>query len=253
MKVRRVDFSPDEWLAGTVGLDNATRGLYITACALIYSHGGPIPEGELRRACCDHGLAYKRQLACLISAGKLTENDGRIAQERCENELRKARERSENGRKNVAERWKNNTVKAVSVLVLGNANHQPSTTREKKEPNGSSFSPLPIDPNGSISLDAGAPRLLKSDFDQFWQAYPLKVAKEGARRKYEIARRLASADDILAGAKRYAAAVAGKDREFIKHPDSWLHNGRWQDEEEPSAPMHRVPDEPPPLEQWKDC
>jgi uncharacterized protein YdaU (DUF1376 family) len=133
VKIRRIDFSPDEWLAGTVGLDNGTRGLYITACALIYSHGGPIPAVELRRACHDHGHAFKRQLSCLISTGKLTVNDGQIDNKRCANELKNACKRSLNARQNVAERWKNKQVGTEPVLQGGNANHQPSTISKEAD------------------------------------------------------------------------------------------------------------------------
>ena len=130
----------------------------------------------------------------------------------------------------------------------------------KKEPNGSSFpSLLPIDPYGSISLTADAARkrkaLIEKDFDNFWAVYPRKVAPKGARQKYEIARRSASADEILDAARRYADAMTGIEKQYIAHPMTWLHQGRWQDEEAPSAPMHDYPTEPPPpLDQmWKDC
>jgi uncharacterized protein YdaU (DUF1376 family) len=43
-KVRRVDFSPDEWIAGTRELTMEERGAYWDVCALIYSRGGPIPD-----------------------------------------------------------------------------------------------------------------------------------------------------------------------------------------------------------------
>ncbi len=136
MKVRRVDFSPDEWIGGTVGLDNAERGLYITACALIYSHGGPIPADELRAACRDHGHAYKRQLNRLLLLGKLTLNGLQIDNKRCANELQKAEERSINGSQNIAKRWaktkENNDIEQNTVLPASNARarvyHQPSTT-----------------------------------------------------------------------------------------------------------------------------
>src|SRR6185312_2038111 len=65
-KVRHIDWYSDEWIAGTYELTNAERGLYITACCLIYSVGGPITRDRLRAACRDHGHAFSRQLDTLI-------------------------------------------------------------------------------------------------------------------------------------------------------------------------------------------
>src|SRR5262245_37611632 len=243
MKIRRIDFSPDEWLAGTVGLDNATRGLYITACALIYSHAGPIPEVELRRACCDHGHAYKRQLHCLIDGGKLIANDGQIDNKRCANELQKARKRYEKRAQIEDESSKINGVEplAGASARTPRRNHQPSTIREKKEPVGSSFPPdLPRDADASLSLTAGAARL--REFDEWWRAYPRKVGKQAARRKYEAARAAgAAADELLAGAERYAGAAIDADPQYVAHPATWLHQGRWQDEDVGIAPRKRSP------------
>lgn len=102
MKVRRIDFYPADWLAGTIGLSNCERGLYITACMLIYSHGGPIRRDDLRAACgVDHGNAFNRQIGRLLVLGKLTEEDGLVDNKRCEKELENVGKRlakaSENG------------------------------------------------------------------------------------------------------------------------------------------------------------
>jgi uncharacterized protein YdaU (DUF1376 family) len=104
MKIRRIDFWPDEWIAGTVDLDNAERGLYITVCALIYSHGGPIPVEHLKAACRDHGHAFRRQLSRLLSTDKLSLNDGQIDNKRCAKELQKAVTRAANERQNNGKR-----------------------------------------------------------------------------------------------------------------------------------------------------
>ena len=127
MKVRRIDFSPDEWLQGTRRLDNATRGLYITACALIYSTGGPIDADDLRASCRDHGHAFKRQLNTLVSLGKVTLTDGMIDNKRCANELQNARKRSINASQNSAKRWKNNeSDDAAGILTINHQNISPN-------------------------------------------------------------------------------------------------------------------------------
>lgn len=130
MKVRRIDFSPDEWLQGTRRLDNATRGLYITACALIYSHGGPIDVDELQTVCRDHGNAFNRQLKTLLNLGKVTLANGLLDNERCENELENARKRSENASQKATNRWKNKETDDAAALLT--TNYQPSEKERKK-------------------------------------------------------------------------------------------------------------------------
>jgi hypothetical protein len=71
----------------------------------------------------------------------------------------------------------------------------------------------------------------KQEFEEFWSECPRKVGKTGALRKYIQARKATDAETLLTAMRRYATAVAGKDREFVAHPATWLHNGRWQDED----------------------
>lgn len=77
-------------------------------------------------------------------------------------------------------------------------------------------------------------------FEQFWNAYPNKKEKKGARAKFDAA--VKSGVDpakIVAAAKSYAVSDQVK-RGFAKHPTTWLHNGCWDDEgvSAPVAPVH---------------
>lgn len=76
-----------------------------------------------------------------------------------------------------------------------------------------------------------------SAFDRWWQAYPLKAGEIAAREAYDrvLKRGLAEPEALIAGAKRYADAVAGRDSKFIKEPRNWLAGGHWADE---PAPRH---------------
>jgi hypothetical protein len=74
---------------------------------------------------------------------------------------------------------------------------------------------------------------ITAEFELFWEAYPRKVSKDGARRKHEqLVRRGVDPRVILAGAKRYAQQREGQDKAFTKHPTTWLNNGCWADEDE---------------------
>ena len=68
--------------------------------------------------------------------------------------------------------------------------------------------------------------------EQFWRAYPRRVAKKAALRALERVRRSGefSFSALLAAVDRYAAATASKDIQFVAHPATWLNHGRWDDE-----------------------
>ena len=228
-KVRHVDLYPDEWIAGTVNLGNAERGLYITACCLIYSNGGPVRRDHLRAACRDHGHAFTRQLAVLIEAGKLTENDGQISNKRSINELQKAEERAANARQNGDKggRPPKNTNGLENRQGFFSekltTNYQPPTINQKEE-----------------KAPQGA------EFAAWYAAYPRKVARAKAEKAYAVARQKASADDLLRGIERYRQCKPAY--ADWKHPATWLNGECWLDDwAEPQAEGHDDgPKGPPP-------
>ena len=75
-----------------------------------------------------------------------------------------------------------------------------------------------------------------TEFETFWQVYPKKVGKLAAQQAYKKARRLATAEMLLAGVERYTRNKA----EYADwcHPTTWLNQGRWMDED--TAPTPRV-------------
>src|SRR3990167_3618163 len=68
-----------------------------------------------------------------------------------------------------------------------------------------------------------------NDFDEFWAVYPRKIGKGGARKSHRNALKRATAVEILAGAKRYAATKP--DPQFTKHASTWLNADCWLDEQ----------------------
>ena len=108
IKVRRIDFSPDEWLAGTTKLSVIEKGCYWTVCCLIYSKGGPVDDDPawLARNCGCDVRRWRSARARLLALGKLillqpekraangTFAGGKLTNSRCEQELNKARTRT---------------------------------------------------------------------------------------------------------------------------------------------------------------
>ena len=68
-----------------------------------------------------------------------------------------------------------------------------------------------------------------SAFEQFWANYPRKVGKLAAEREWA---RIRPTDDLV---QRIMTTLAWQkevwdDPQFIPHPKTWLHQGRWDDE-----------------------
>lgn len=95
----------------------------------------------------------------------------------------------------------------------------------------------PLDNPLKESIHTGSPAIeVISAFESFWQQYPRRVGKLKAEQIYNkiIESKQASAEDLLAGAGRYAAERAGEKPKFTKHPSTWLNGRHWMDESQPA-------------------
>jgi uncharacterized protein YdaU (DUF1376 family) len=123
-KLSRVDFYPDDWLAGTIGLSLEERGAYITLCALIYSTGAALRDDErvLARQLGISSRRWRLLRQALLDKRKIEAADGLLDNRRCRfelestmNRLRIARESgSVGGRKSAELRAKSLTNKDTS-------------------------------------------------------------------------------------------------------------------------------------------
>lgn len=98
-------------------------------------------------------------------------------------------------------------------------------TREVRPPKvaGPSSRPYPV-PSRSRSNAATNER-----FEEFWKAYPRRVGRGAARKAWAKVTLEADPDEIIVGAKRYAADPR-RDPNFTAHPSTWLNAERWTDE-----------------------
>lgn len=104
----------------------------------------------------------------------------------------------------------------------------PEKTRVSTEPSIS---------NPKLKQTPSSKKSSTTDFEQFYQAYPKKVGRRAAETAYGAARRRgATAEAILSGAARYATGTAGTDRQYVKHPSTWLNGDHWRDGEELAQP-----------------
>ena len=132
--IRRVDFYPNDWIAGVATLDVVDVGIFAMAEAMIYSHGGPIQKADLKRFVRCHGKAFENALARLVASGRLILNGSEISSKRCLNELEKARER-------IA-KWSENGSKGGRPSRKPNGLDEPSGSYARAQPSASQVSKI---------------------------------------------------------------------------------------------------------------
>jgi uncharacterized protein YdaU (DUF1376 family) len=201
-KVRRIDFAPDEWIAGTQGMSIAEEGLYIRICALIYSRGGPIHLSQLHRPGL-HGNTLNSILQRLIETGKVEKSGDNIDQKRCREELKTATDRFEiavkRSRKANETRWGSKKNKGVAVhkgftsgIPQGSAkeptldlfHEEPPIPPEAEKPDvprrGKRLSAdwQPSDKDRRYAEDLGLnPDEVAEEFRDYWLAKPTNATK----------------------------------------------------------------------------
>lgn len=68
-----------------------------------------------------------------------------------------------------------------------------------------------------------------NEFEQFWNLYPRKVDKKKALKSFRTAMKNYSLETILYGTEMYAKQMQGKEKQFIKHPATFLNNESFVD------------------------
>lgn len=120
-KIRRIDFSPDEFLVGVAGMKPEEIGAYWIACSLMYSRGGPIVDDEawIARACGCSRRTWRTLKERLVTAGKLSVSDGLISNSRTVREIERAKNRL-NASRTAAEQSANARRTAAENEALSN-------------------------------------------------------------------------------------------------------------------------------------
>ena len=75
-------------------------------------------------------------------------------------------------------------------------------------------------------------RVVREEFENWYQHYPRKVSRGAAEGPFGKARvdGGVSLEILIEATKHYAAEMAGKDSQYIKHPSTWLNGKCWLDE-----------------------
>jgi hypothetical protein len=95
--------------------------------------------------------------------------------------------------------------------------------------------------NGSAATSSQGEKGLEMEFARFWRVYPRRVGKAAARKAWRKATRIASPEEIIAGAERAARSwtAAATSLQYVPHPSTWLNAERWTDDDHAIAPVER--------------
>jgi len=251
-KVRKIDFSPDEFLAAVSGeLSMAEVGLYWMICSLIYSRRGPIENdlkwlrAKFRQGSDQHHL--ERCLNRLIETGRVSLAQGKLEVSRALAELERAVSRMEAARERGLSGGrpsnKNNELEkgsgsaAQKLSPSSSPSSSPSKENiEKKDAPADAFAgdPAEASKSGRAKTYTEHP-----SFAEFYLAYPRKEDRRGASKAFDrLMREGVPVETLMAGVKAYAAEVAGSARRFIKQPETFLNKGAWTNE-------YTAPPQPP--------
>lgn len=143
-------------------------------------------------------------------------------------------ERARAGRKGAAKRWE------VTREVDGNL---PSDGMAEGMASDGSRASAPAFPTRPVPKKQKTPSSADADaaFAEWWKLYPRKVGKQDARRVWDRKIRDTDPTTIIDGLRRYLPLYAKTEPDFIPHPSTWLHQGRWEDEVEVVDPDEDLP------------
>lgn len=68
-----------------------------------------------------------------------------------------------------------------------------------------------------------------NEFERFWSLYPRKVDKKKANKSFKTCLKNHPVESILEGTKKYAQQVQKTEKQFIKHPSTFLNNESFVD------------------------
>lgn len=228
-------FYPSDWKGDTKLklVSMAARGLWMEMICIMHEAerygeltvaGVAIDAEKLARIVGEHVSNVDGWLDELKSAGVYSvKKNGVIYSRRMERDENKRRKLVENGKKGgnptLCNQTQNDTLDNQPDKPIETRDQRPET-RIKKEPKGS-----------EKKIDHS---LL---FERFWSEYPRKVARGHAEKAFPKALKEASFEEIMSGVRRYAAAMQGREKTYIKHGASWLNGKCWTDVPDDIAPQ----------------
>lgn len=250
-KVRKIDFSPDEFLAGVIGMTMAEGHTYWVLCSLIYSSSDWIaPTDERFRAIKSDPRSVQAALRSLIDRGKIeVRADGKMMVRRCGQELERAsrriQEAVESGSRGGRPRKQseeNQEVGKPNPFSAEKLSLTTTITTNSISPEKPGVSQVVVDFPGGEKQPGRRRKNQDREpegFAEFYGAFPRKDDPDDAARVFGRVVRSgkATAAELLAAARAYAKDRAGQDPKFTKQMATWLNKGSYRNA--PAAPQSR--------------
>lgn len=128
-------------------------------------------------------------------------------------------------------------AKEIQDREHGKAGGNPNLTRGvnphvKANGNGQDKAQWPLSSSlpssdSSLGLKELEEEQANGKFDQFWSLYPNKIGKKAARKKFDIALKSVDFETLMGALRAYVNKT--DDRPWC-NPETWLNQGRWDDE-----------------------
>jgi hypothetical protein len=204
---------PRDYLDGCVGMPFELRAGYGMILDLIYLKDGRLPldkpwiAGHLG---CSVRMVSKI-IDGLIEAGKLVMSDNHVTNKRADKVIEETR------------KYRDKQAEIASLPRKNNDLPQPKPSQsesdtERKNP------PTPKGEKVGLFDD--------QEFEQFWAAYPKRVAKVAARKAFLKAIAKTDLRTIIRAVEtaKLTRDWAKNDGQFVPYPATWLNDGRWADD-----------------------
>jgi uncharacterized protein YdaU (DUF1376 family) len=215
-----------DYLSGTLHLTTEQHGAYLLLLMTMWRAGASLPNDPAKLARIAR-VTPKRWGAIWSEIGVFFEVEGdKITNVRLSKEHQKAvsitQERKTAGSKGGAAKAlkANDTEIANATDLLPRLLKYGHMSESYREENikGTELVLVPTEPDGP------------DHFSAFWTAFPKKKGKPNSERNFARAVKAgADPERIIEGAVRYAKACVGVDEKFIKFPQGWLSDQRWED------------------------
>jgi uncharacterized protein YdaU (DUF1376 family) len=206
------------------------HGAYLQLLGSMWNAGGSLPDDDKKLARFTGCTASRWAKISAEVLDFFDRQGGEITHKRLMFELEKAQEksiiRSRSGIKGAqAKALKNKNMASANA----SANAEP-LLKHSSEPEPEEIIDTVV--SKSLSSPRQSAKSQMDGFDDFWSAYPRKVAKGAAERSYAKALSVIADPDppsvLRSAAERFAAS--NPDPQFTPHPATWLNSRRWEDE-----------------------
>ena len=106
-----------------------------------------------------------------------------------------------------------------------------------------------VTPNHATDIDKEIDKeknIYSNEFERFWTVYPRKVDKKKALKSFKTCLKNNDIETIIKGTEKYALQVKSTDKQYIKHPATFLNNESFIDgfeeakqQEQPKQPKFK--------------